>query len=533
MRVDGGATTMMWDGRDREGASRWVRIIGLTVVGVQAVLLIGYSAHIYSHFDLTTDFAIYNQAWSLIAHGHLDPYSTLNPYHYPHYGYPYWSDHFELIMWPMALLWFLYPHSIDLLVVQDLATSGSTLVAFWFVLDLLAAHARRSSPSWDAASGPASVADVTALGALAVLVVNPWIYWAASFDFHIEALATFFLLLAARDLWTGRGRRSLLWIVGVLLCGNVAATYLVGLGISLAIARRDLRWTGAGLVALGAAWSLGVSAIGGGVGTIIGGNYGYLAGPDAGANPSIVAIATGALLHPTRPWRMFQARWLWTYRMLVSSGLVGVVSGIGFGVAAVVLGANTLNTAAVFSGPISSFQALPVYFFVVIGSVSVLLWMSRSARRALRWAVLPIAVAVLVQAAVLSVTWIPKARTQFLVINGPTADRLAAIQSRMPGDDEVVASQGVVGRFADRQLIFPFLDIGDAGQVIPVYGSRVVFVLTTAGIEYASTAGTLASVRYLEGLHARSLGGGDGVYAFAWHPPRGTRYITFPPTAPG
>ena len=139
--------------------------------------------------------------------------------------------------------------------------------------------------------------------------------------------------------------------------------------------------TGAGLFGLGVAWSLGVNAIGGGVGTIIGGNYGYLAGPTAGPDPSLVAIAKGALLHPSRPYGMLRSRWLWNYRMLVSSGLIGVVSGLGFGVALIVLLANGLNAAAVFSGPISSFQALPVYYFVTIGTVAVLLWMIRSTHR--------------------------------------------------------------------------------------------------------------------------------------------------------
>ena len=43
------------------------------------------------------------------------------------------------------------------------------------------------------------------LGVVAIAVVNPWIYWSAYFDFHIEAVATLFALLVARDLWTDGG----------------------------------------------------------------------------------------------------------------------------------------------------------------------------------------------------------------------------------------------------------------------------------------------------------------------------------------
>ena len=490
-----------------------------------------YSVHIYRHFDLTIDFAIFNQAWSLIAHGHLSPYSTLNPYNYPHYGYPYWSDHFELIMWPMSLLWFLYPHSIDLLFVQDLATAGSTLVAFLFVLDLLEAQAARTTRVTRRIVGPVTVGNLLALSALVLLVINPWVYWSASFDFHLEAVATLFLLLAARDIWNGRRRRSLWWIVGVLLCGNVAATYLAGLGISLVIARKDLRLTGAGLFGLGVAWSLGVNAIGGGVGTIIGGNYGYLAGPTAGPDPSIVAIAKGALLHPSRPYGMLRSRWLWNYRMLASSGLIGVVSGLGFGVALIVLLANGLNAAAVFSGPISSFQALPVYYFVTIGTVAVLLWMIRSTHRVLGWIAAILVVAVLVQAVVLSVVWIPRARTEFLTVSGPAAAKLAQAEAGIPAGAEVIASQGIIGRFANRVAIYPFLDLNDGGQIIPVSEPTVVFVLSTQGIEYATPAGTLAAVAYLEHHGARLVSQGDGVYVLVWHPRPGTHRLVLPATA--
>ena len=516
---------------DRPRPHRRLRTIGVAVAGLQALGLLMVSAHLYAHFDLTTDFAIFNQAWTLIAHGHLDPYSTLNPYNYPHYGYPFWSDHFELIMWPMALLWFLYPHSIDLLVVQDLATAGCTLVAYLFVVDIVADQQARTRRLDHAVVGTWKPGDLAAVGALVVLVVNPWVYWAATFDFHLEAVATLFLLLAARDLWTGRRRRAIWWIVGVLLCGNVAATYLAGLGIGLVIARRDLRWTGAGLVGLGIAWSLGVTAVGGGVGTIIGGNYGYLAGPNAGPDPSIVAIGTGALLHPTRPWRMIQGRWLWTYRMLASSGLVGVVSGLGFGIAAVVLGANTLNAAAVFSGPISSFQALPVYFFVLVGSVAVLLWLYRSSRAVVRWTVLAVAAAILVQALVLSAVWVPRARTEFFVVGGAAASRLATVQAGIPAGAEVIASQGVVGRFANRVSIYPFLDLGDGGQTIPVDASTVVFVLTTSGIEYATPTGTRAAVDYLVHHGAHLVSRGAGVYELVWHPTPGTRWLIIPPAS--
>jgi hypothetical protein len=117
-----------------------------------------------------------------------------------------------------------------------------------------------------------------------------------------------------------------------------------------------------------------------------------------------------------------------------------------------------------------------------------------------------------------------------LTIGPATAAQLGRVQAGIPGSDEVIASQGVIGRFANRQLIFPFLDVADEGQIVPVFGRPVVVVLTDDGIEYATAAGTARAVAYLRSLGARPLAAGAGVYAFEWLPPPGTRRLVFPPT---
>ena len=43
---------------------------------LQLVGMIVFTTVQYNRFDLTIDFANYSQAWSAIAHGHLDPYSS-------------------------------------------------------------------------------------------------------------------------------------------------------------------------------------------------------------------------------------------------------------------------------------------------------------------------------------------------------------------------------------------------------------------------------------------------------------------------
>jgi len=508
---------------------RLVRRLAWAMSILLAIGLFAYSLHIYRHFDLTTDFAIPNQAWSQIAHGHLNPYSTLNPFNYPHYGYPFWQDHFELIVWPLALLWFVYPHSIDLLVVQDVGLAGSVLVATLFLVDLLEVRWEHRARNRSASRLPVALA----VGGLVALVINPWIYWSASFDFHLEALATLFLLLAARDLWSGRNRRALVWVVLVLLCGNVSATYLFALGICAVLTRRDLRLKGVGLMVIGLVWAEGVGAIGGGTGTLIAGNYGYLAHMPAGSTPSNLDIVTGALLHPSTPFHMLTSRSVNMYRILASSGIIGVATPLGFGVTFVVMLSNELNASPVFSAPLSSFQNLPMVFFVLIGTVQLLAWFCTRRARLWRWAAVVVAIGLSVQCVVLSAVWTPRARTSFLVVNGPTAAALARVEPGIPSGDEVVASQGIVGRFGNRAYVYPFLDLGGGGQAIPLHGVPVTFVLTPHGIEYASAADTATAVAHLEALGARRIPAGPGVVALRWTPPSGAHYLTIPPTASG
>jgi uncharacterized membrane protein len=514
---------------------RWLRRTAYVVSACLAVGLVIYSVHIYDRFDLTTDFAIANQGLSQIAHGHLDPYSTLNPHNYPHYGYPFWQDHFSLIFWPMALLWLVYPHGIDLLVVQDLCLAGSVLVSTLFVCDLLerrwAGSGRHTGRRWigDGRVPPAAIG----VGALIALAVNPWIYWTASFDFHIQAMATLFLVLAARDLWAGRNWRALLWIALVLSCGNVSATYVFGLGISMVLCRRDLRRKGLGLMGLGLAWALVVGAIGGGAGTLIAANYGYLAHVASGASIGNLQIVTGVLTHPSVPFHMLSSRSQNIYRILAPSGVVGVLDPIGFGITVVVMLSNELNAAAVFSGPVSSFQNLPMVFLVLVGSAEVLAWLGTRPARVYRIVAMVLGGVLLVQAVAFSAVWTPRARPYFLVVDGPTASALARVAAQIPADDEVIASQGVVGRFGDRQLVYPFLDAGGAGQVIPVADVPVVFVLTSGGIEPASPADVAVAAARLRALGAKPLAAGAGVQAYLWTPPNGTRYLTIPPTPGG
>jgi len=78
-----------------------------------------------------------------------------------------------------------------------------------------------------------------AMAVLVAVMVNPGVYRTLKFDLHMEPLATFFLLLAGRDLWHGRNRRAWVFAIVVLLCGSFSAIMVVGLGVSAVLAGRE------------------------------------------------------------------------------------------------------------------------------------------------------------------------------------------------------------------------------------------------------------------------------------------------------
>jgi uncharacterized membrane protein len=508
------------------GSLRIAWFLGLAAFGVQFILLVLHSWYLWDHFDLTADFGAYSQAWQQIATGHLNPYDTTYAWYYPHYGYPFYQSDLELIMWPLALLYWVWPHAIDLLIVQDIALAGAGLVAFRWVLEHLSTHAPNRRFAL-AVSGCV----------LAVLVLQPWTYWAASYDYHSEPLATFFVLLAGRDLWAGR-RRGWMWIALVLLCGNVATSYVVALGIVAIISGRR-RWrTGLVLVAVGVVWLGVVGLVHSGKGAALSA-YAYLADRTT-VNDSIGGIftlVTGMVAHPHIAGRVLTARWGQLYKFVAGAGTVGVFSAFGAMLSVIVLGPSVLNSSPSYISDIGGSQN---YMAVMAGAVGIAMlatWLTRqSAGRHRRLQVasmilaLVLSVGAVVQTAVLSNHWTPLSGQTFERVGPSTAAELSAVSARIPGGAETIVSQGVVGRFAQRHNFYPYFDVFPNGQTVPLFGRTVyVVLLPTEGLEAAPVAGTEAGIALMRQLGARQLADRDGVYAFAWRVPKGRHSVTFPP----
>jgi hypothetical protein len=477
---------------------RTARWVGYTVLAVEFGCFAAWSGLLYDRFSLTLDFGIYHQGWYLIAHGDLNPFNSMQ-------GHSYWQDHGEFILWPLALLNWIPPHDLMQLWVQDAAVVIAQAVAFTWICEL----AQRYRPGkkdaiWLAGAG------------LVLLVANPWTWWTVSFDFHSEPLTVMFVMLLARDLYNRR-RRAWAWVAPLLACGDVAAGYLAAIGVGGLLARRRIRLPEAAMVALGVAGVLVLGAVHANQSTPLW-SYAALESPP-NAPFSVGALVRGIAVNPRHPALLiWDSRWD-TWRSLAASGLLGVGSVCLLPLAIVTLLSNNLAGAGT-STP--GFQSFALYIIVPVGTVAVLGWLARRYR--LTAAVL--AAAVVAQALSFTVMYGSRTKEQWLLVPAPTAATLSSVLARIPASDQVIASQGVVGRFSDRKDLQALFTTG----TIRLADTPAWFIIVPQyGIETMSTAEDTILIRELSGpLHARLVTQANGVWAFRWTPPHGQETFHVP-----
>jgi len=472
------------------------------------------SNRLYGRFSLTSDFALYYQAWHLVAAGHLSPAGTI------YRSAPFLTNHFELLIYPLSLFEFLDPGGFILLVLQDVATVATELVAFFWILDLVAA-------GW---SGTERGRHLVISGALIVLAVDPWIWWASAFDFHPEVFATLFGLLAARALWRRRWWAGCAWAALTLCCGTVESIVLVGLGVGLVLARRDLWRQGVALTGAAVAWALSLNALGYDSGSQLAAMYGYLTNAAPGSTVHITQVIAAVLRHPHRAGEMLIAKRTHFWEILGGAGLLGIASAIALPIGLAILVPAGLNAQLSVVEPEASFQVLPLLVFVPVGSVLVLCWLSRRPKAAWRVAGALLGVAALVETVVLSVVWVPRSDSYFRRTDPAAARMLSGVLARTPPGAEVIASNGFVGRFADREWIYPFWLPTSAPGSVPVKTRTVEFVLSgSQGIETSPPGTTGAAVAEIRTrLHAQLLLRSSGIWVFLWHPAPGVHRVTLP-----
>jgi len=480
------------------------RRIGFAVIGAQLVFLLGFSVLQYSRFVQTWDFVGPYQAWSQMAHGHLDPSIQSWSLHYVH-------DHGELIQWPLGLLFRLWPSGLLLLFVADVAVAGAEAVAFSWIVEIVAE--RVSPKGWQPRLLIASGA--------ALLVANPWVYWSLAFDYHEESLATLFAVLAAREFYRGGHWRAIVWTVLLLSTGDIAGTYAVGIAVMLICLGRFRQ--GLTLAAAGGAWVALFSVLHLNEGSSLIAGYGYLAvGSRSPATLTLSHLVVGALAHPQRAILSIWSKRTAIWANLAPAGWLGLISPVAGGLTTVVLLTSALHSSVLFVQP--GFQTVVVYVLAPVGTVYVV---SSLARRRPRLASL-LAAGLGVNALIWATVWLPRLDNQWVRVSPGAAAVLRRALHQIPPDSEVIASQGVAGRFAARPLIYAVQV--DSGAV-PVRGDVWFILAPSQGTETAPVNGTLQMIAAVARLPGAALvDQGAGIFVFRWRAPLGAAPIIFPGT---
>jgi hypothetical protein len=495
-----------------------VRRAGLVVIGLQLVLLLVWSQVLASRFAVGSDFTGYGQAWYFMAHGNLDPFVSS-------WGEPFLRDHASFVVVALAPLWWVWPHPVTLLWVQDIAIAVAELVVFVWMCDVAAAYQTQRDGSdhkdrklFGRLLHPPGL--LLVLGLL-LLVGNPWIYWTASFDFHFEVLATCFAVMAGYDLVRHR-RRAWLWVLLTALSGDIGVTYVFGLGLSAVLAGRAWRKQGIVMMAVPVGLLAIIQAAGMSEGSDVLSKY--LIKPPAAPYPSSNAGGWTKLLgqvlgHPGAYISRLHNHAVNLYGMVAPAGGIGLFCAWGFGVPAVVLAENGLAGRLEFSE--TAFQNFPIFMFVSLGTVMVL------AAMALRWARVAGVVASVILASTLgwAIVWLPRTSSQWLRVSPTAAHILNQTLAKLPIDDEVIASHSVVGVFAERPQLYQLNN-----QVMPLTRRHVWFIISPSqGINTVSVQDVLSEIEWLAGpLTARLVAHGGGVWVFELTKPGVVTEALFP-----
>jgi hypothetical protein len=461
----------------------------------------------YRRYALGIGFGTYAQAWTAIAHGHLDPVSSL-------IGKPFWRNDAEFVLWPLSLLYFLFPHPVDLLWVQDLVLVVTEFVAVSWMLEVLSAQPQLRATT---------ARRLVGFGLL-VVVANPFLYYAAAYDFHSEVLSALPVLLIARALWRGERRTLWAWVPLALVTSGFAALYVAAVGFSACIAGPRSRRTGVIVCAVAVSWLVFVSLVGGnqfGYAHSLGEWYGYLVGPHHGPVTPFDVVA-GTLFHPVTALHMLASRWELALDLLLSAGLVGLVSPWGWPLAAVVLVPSALNANIAFLNPHAAFQNWPALPVLAVASVAVIARRLASAggRRVGMAAAGVWAVSLLVLGGAL----LPPLSSFWVSVQPDAAGALAQADAVIPSGAELIVSTGVVGRFAVRGDVRAYSALSTSFRVDR---HLVVFVFAagqgTYGVRRSVARRAVALVR--DDLGGRVMLQRAGVDVLAWRPSPGTTRV--------
>lgn len=488
--------------------------IGAPLLAVQAAVLIALSVVQYHRFALSFDFATYYQAWWLIGHGHLDPFSTT-------LGIPFVANDFELLMWPLALLTKVSTSPLVLLTVEDLAVVATNAVTLSWALAVL-----------ERSGVPVLRRQAIAAFALVSLLLNPWCYETALWAFHPSPIVALLAVLAGRDLWRGTDRRLLLWTPLLVLTGLVGVLSVLGLGVTALILGRHRWHVGLPLAAvgLGMLLVLGELHLVGAGGNFTTDAFAYLLPPHPGQVSSI-RIAAAVVQHPGRVAAVLAGTAPVVLLFLFPVGVLGAATRWAVGMELTILVPPALAKSVAFDlQPGLAFQVWPALPFVLIGTVMLLgsaRWPRAAASRRLVLATGACLLVTVLTAAV----WSPYVLGQWIPgVTSGTTTLLARLERGVSVRDELIVWAPLAGRFAARAnlraIVLPEM-------VIPVDRRVVTVVLAHGdlGVALPLAAADTFAHRLVALDHATLLERRDGVTVLRWYPSPAVRSIAFPSAA--
>jgi hypothetical protein len=168
---------------------------------------------------------------------------------------------------------------------------------------------------------------------------------------------------------------------------------------------------------------------------------------------------------------------------------------------------------------VNGFNAQAGFAVVLVSTAMILLMMMSARRRIVRTIGAVLILAIVGQSIALAAVKLPELPPYWFRVSSTQASLLNRVLTETPENAEVIASWGVMGRFSDREVIFPLFQDETS---FTVNRPTVAFVLAPlAGIEAMKVTEVMAAIRYIRhSLHARTLMTRDGIYAFLWKPPK-------------
>jgi len=488
-----------------QGLNR-IRLFALTFFAFELVGFGWWSTVVVRKFALSWDFAINLQALYQISHfqwaAHLTTFR---------HGVSFYQIHGVFMEFFLGMIYHLWQSPLVLLWAQDIFIVGAQLLIFLMMLDYQARQEKKHENSRPVA--------LLAIG-IALLVLNPWILYAISFDYHSQPIAAFMVLLAVRSLLMNQ-KRSVVFVLFALFSGDIATTYLFGAGISLAMVGKKYWKVSFAIIVTAVFYSLLLAHFHFNKGSPTAA-FNYLIGAHgvpANVQTSPIQLVISLI---ERPWRAVAVLWnrhVDIVANLSAPGLIGYFTPWTIAVPTITLILNALPFEQKNEFIVPFFQSLPVYMVVPLGTT---IWLSflTNARnywmRILGWG---LAALVVINVVGWAIVWDSTTKSHWLPVHDVAANELRIIAKKIPLEDEVIASQGIMGLLGARPSIYPL----NNGRIFPITStSHVVWVVIAPaeGIEIQSSLRAQELITYLAQEPSATMEyHKSGVYAFRVKPP--------------